>query len=305
MLSYIARRLLLMPVSLLLVLGIVFLIVRITGDPVEIYLGPEATQEQIDLLRSELQLDRPLWEQFAIFLADVLRGDFGTSIQHKAAALPLVVERLGATVELAAIAFALAIVAGVGLGILAAVRVDRPADFVISSIAVAGQSMPSFWLGILLIQLFALDLGWLPTSGRGTAAQLVLPAVTLATFILPNFVLVTRTAILEIARDPFVMAARARGASEGRILFAHVLPNALNPVISLAGLQVGRLMGGAVVTESIFAWPGVGRLIIASVFQRDLPVVVAAVFIVSLTIVVTNLLVDLAQATVDARIRLG
>ncbi|MGE0715197.1 MAG: ABC transporter permease [Alphaproteobacteria bacterium] len=305
MLSYIARRLLLMPVSLLLVLAIVFVIVRVTGDPVEIFLGPEATEDQIQLLRAEMHLDLPLWEQFAIFIADVVRGDFGISIQHKAAALPLVLERLGATIELAAAAFALAIVVGIGLGILAAVRVDRPADFVISSIAVAGQSMPSFWLGILLIQLFALELGWLPTSGRGSVAQLVLPAVTLATFILPNFVLVTRTAILEIARDPFVMAARARGASESRILFTHVLPNALNPVISVAGLQVGRLMGGAVVTESIFAWPGVGRLIIASVFQRDLPVVVAAVFIVSLTIVVTNLLVDLAQASVDARIRLG
>ena len=305
MLRYIGRRLALMPVSLLLVLVVVFFIVRVTGDPVAIYLGVDATEEQIATLRAELDLDKPLPVQFALFLADVVRGDFGTSIQHKGPALPIVLTRVVATLELAGCAFVLAVLIGVGAGILAAVRVDRPSDFVVSSLAVAGQSMPSFWLGILLIQFFALELGWLPTSGRGTALQLVLPAVTLATFILPNFVLVTRTAVLEAARDPFVMTARARGASELRVLFRHVLPNAMNPVISLAGLQIGRLMGGAVVTESIFAWPGVGRLIIASIFQRDLPVVIAAVFIISLTIVVTNLLVDLAQALVDARIRLS
>src|SRR5688572_8447950 len=234
-----------MPVSLLLVLVVVFFIVRVTGDPVAIYLGVDATEEQIATMRAELDLDKPLPVQFALFLADVVRGDFGTSIQHKGPALPIVLTRVVATLELAGCAFVLAVLIGVGAGILAAVRVDRPSDFVVSSLAVAGQSMPSFWLGILLIQFFALELGWLPTSGRGTALQLVLPAVTLATFILPNFVLVTRTAVLEAARDPFVMTARARGASEWRILFRHVLPNALNPVISLAGLQVGRLMGGA------------------------------------------------------------
>lgn len=304
MLRYVGQRLLMMPVSLLLVLGLVFIIIRITGDPVEIYLGIEATDEQIALLREKLHLNFSLPVQFLLFLADVVRGDFGQSLQHHAPALPIVIERLGATIELALTSLVVAVTAGVGAGIIAAVRADRPADFVLSSLAVAGQSMPSFWLGILLIQLFSLELGWLPTSGRGSLAQLVLPSLTLATFLLPNFVLVTRTAVLEMMRDPFVMTARARGASETRILFRHIVPNAMNPVVSLLGLQVGRLIGGAVITESIFAWPGVGRLVIGSIFQRDLPVVIAAVFIISVVIVVTNLLVDLVQAAIDPRIRL-
>ena len=240
MLRYIGRRLMLMPVSLLLVLVFVFVIIRITGDPVEIYLGIEATPEQIEILRQQLHLDLSLPLQFLLFLGDVIRGDFGQSLQHHAPALPIVVERLGGTLELALTALVIAVTAGVGAGIIAAVRADRPADFVLSSLAVAGQSMPSFWLGILLIQLFSLELGWLPTSGRGSFAQLILPSVTLATFLLPNFVLVTRTAILEMMRDSFVMTARARGASETRILFRHILPNAMNPVVSLLGLQVGR-----------------------------------------------------------------
>jgi len=164
--------------------------------------------------------------------------------------------------------------------------------------------MPSFWLGILLIQLFALDLQWLPTSGQGGWQHLVLPVVTLATFLVPNFILVMRVSVLETAREQFVITARARGAGPARALWLHILPNAINPVVSLVGLQLGRLMGGAVVTESIFAWPGVGRLMVSAIFQRDVPIVIAAVFIVAVTIVLANLLVDLVQAAIDPRIRL-
>ena len=301
---YVLRRLLLVPVPLLLVVAFVFAVLRLTGDPVAIYLGLDATPEQEQLLRAELHLDDPVPLQFAWFLADLLRGDFGTSIQFKTPAMEIVAERLEATLVLLALGLGLAVVLGVLAGVACAVWKDRLPDFVLSLLAVAGQSMPSFWLGILLIQLFALDLGWLPTSGRGGWEHLVMPTATLATFLLPNFVLVTRISVLETMREQFVATARARGAGAGRTLWLHVLPNAINPVVSLVGLQLGRLMGGAVVTESIFAWPGVGRLMVSAIFQRDVPIVVASVFIVAVTIVVANLLVDLVQAAIDPRIRM-
>jgi ABC-type dipeptide/oligopeptide/nickel transport system permease component len=305
MLTYIARRLVTIPASLFLVVLAAFLVLRVTGDPVEIYLDVNGTPEQRQILTERLHLDRALPVQFAYFLADVVRGDFGTSLQFSGPAMPIVLDRVAATLLLVAVALTIAVVVGVLAGIAAAVWRDRPTDFVISSLAVAGQSIPSFWLGILLIQVFALDLAWLPTSGIGTPAHLVLPAVTLATFLLPNFVLITRTSFLETIGEQFVVTARAKGASERRVWARHVLPNAINPVLSFLGLQIGRLMGGSIITESIFAWPGIGRLIIGSIFQRDVPVVVAGVFLVSITIVIANLAVDVVQSLIDPRIRLA
>jgi ABC-type dipeptide/oligopeptide/nickel transport system permease component len=301
---YILRRLLLVPVPLLMVVAFVFVVLRLTGDPVAIYLGLDATPEQEAILRAELHLDSPIPMQFAYFLLDLVRGDFGTSIQFKTAAMQVVGERLGATLQLLALGLSLAVVLGILGGVACAVWKDKLPDFGISVLAVTGQSMPSFWLGILLIQLFALDLGWLPTSGKGSWENLVLPTVTLATILVPNFILVTRISVLETMREQFVTTARARGASASRALWRHVLPNAINPVVSLIGLQLGRLMGGAVITESIFAWPGVGRLMVGGIFQRDVPIVIASVFIVAVTIVLANLLVDLVQAAIDPRIRL-
>ncbi|WP_270937063.1 ABC transporter permease [Falsiroseomonas oryzae] len=302
--AYLLRRLLLVPVPLLIVVVFVFVVLRLTGDPVAIYLGIDATPEQEALLRAELGLDDPVPVQFAWFLLDLLQGDFGNSLQHRAPAMELVGARLPATLQLAAMGLGLAIVLGVLGGIAAAVWNDRLPDLVLTALAVIGQSMPSFWLGILLIQLFALELGWLPTSGREGWESAVLPTLTLAVFLLPNFILVTRTAVLETAREQFVATARARGVGSARALFRHVLPNALNPVVSLVGLQLGRLMGGAVVTETVFAWPGVGRLMVSAIFQRDVPVVIAGVFIVAVTIVLANLVVDIVQAAIDPRIRL-
>lgn len=301
---YVLRRLLLVPVPLIFVIAFVFVVLRLTGDPVVIYLGLDATPEQEALLRTELHLDHSIPVQFGYFLLDLLHGDFGTSIQFKQPAMEVVMARLGSTLQLLALGLFLAIVLGVLGGVACAVWKDKVPDFVISILAVAGQSMPSFWLGILLIQLFALDLGWLPTSGQGGWQHMVLPTVTLATFLVPNFILVTRISVLETAREQFVVTARARGAGPARALWRHILPNAINPVVSLVGLQLGRLMGGAVITESIFAWPGVGRLMISAIFQRDVPIVIAAVFIVAVTIVFANLLVDLVQAAIDPRIRL-
>lgn len=305
MLTYVARRLLTIPASLFLVTLLTFLVLRVTGDPVELYLDVNGTAEQREILTERLHLDRPLPVQFAYFLSDVVRGDFGTSLQFAGPAMPIVLSRVAATMLLVSVALAIAVVVGILAGIAAAIWRDRLADYLISSLAVAGQSVPSFWLGILLIQIFALDLAWLPTSGIGNASHLVLPAVTLATFLLPNFVLITRTSFLETIGEQFVVTARAKGASEARVWAKHVLPNAINPVLSFLGLQVGRLMGGSIITESIFAWPGIGRLIIGSIFQRDVPVVVAGVFIVSIAIVLANLAVDVVQSLIDPRIRLA
>ena len=304
MLAFIVRRLLGIPVTLLLVTFVVFVILRMTGDPVLIYLDIGATPEQEALLRSRLHLDQPLPIQFLIFAADIVQGDFGRSLQFSAPAMPIVVERLGPTLQLIAVALFIAFFGGVLAGVACAIWKDRFADFVLSGLAVAGQSMPSFWLGILLIQFFALDLKILPTSGTGTWKHLILPSVTLAMFLLPNFVLITRANVLETVGELYVVTARAKGLSEKLVLFKHVLPNAINPVISFLGLQLGRLVGGSIITETIFAWPGVGRLMIGSIFQRDVPVVVAAVFMISIAIIVSNLLVDIFLSLIDPRVRL-
>ena len=304
MIQHILRRLLTIPLTLLLVTFVAFIVLRVTGDPVEIFLDINATPEQRQILIARLHLDEPLLAQFARFLGDVLQGDFGTSLQFGSAAMPVVLERLGATAELVGTALTLAFVIGVGAGIVAAIWKDGVADFAISGLAVAGQSMPSFWLGILLIQLFALQLKWLPTSGTGGWEHLVLPAVTLATFLLPNFILITRTAMLETVNELYVTTARSKGASETLVILRHVLPNAINPVLSFLGLQMGRLMGGSIITEAIFAWPGVGSLMIKSIFQRDVPIVLAGIFVMAIAIVLANLVVDLLQSVVDPRIRL-
>ena len=301
---FIIRRILMIPVTLLLVTFVTFIVLRVTGDPVQIYLDINATAEQTEILRKRLNLDRPLVVQFGLFVADILRGDFGDSLQFATPALPVVLGRLKATLTLVSTALVVAVLLGVTAGILAAVRKDRIPDFLLSALAVVGQSMPSFWRGILLIQLFALDLRWLPTSGMDGPLNLVLPTLTLAAFLLPNFILITRTAVLETVNELFVTTARSKGLREWSIMFRHILPNAINPVLSFLGLQMGRLVGGSIITETIFAWPGIGSLMIRSIFQRDVPVVIAAVFIVSIAIVLANLLIDILQSWVDPRMRL-
>jgi ABC-type dipeptide/oligopeptide/nickel transport system permease component len=300
---YALRRLAILPLSLLLVALVTFVVLRLTGNPVDIFLDVTSTPEQVAALTAKLHLDEPLPVQFLIFLRDLLQGDFGHSLQFNAPAMEVVSQRIGATLQLAGAGLLLAVVLGVALGLVCAVFKDRLADFAITSVAVAGQSMPSFWLGILLIQFFALKLRWLPTSGAGGLVNLILPAVTLAAFLLPNIILITRASVLELADEQFVTAARSKGLSRLRVLVTHVLPNALNPLLSFLGIQIGTLMGGSIITETIFAWPGVGRLMLTSISNRDVPVVEAGVLIIAIGIAATNLLVDLLQMLIDPRIR--
>jgi ABC-type dipeptide/oligopeptide/nickel transport system permease component len=301
--GYILRRLAFLPLTLLLVAFATFVVLRLTGNPVDIFLDINRTPEQVEALTQRLHLDQPLPVQFLIFLRDLLHGDFGESLQFTGSAAVVVWERVGATLQLAGTALGLAVVLGVIGGLICAVWRDRWADAVISSIAIAGQSMPSFWLGLLLIEFFALQLRWLPTSGYGELRHLVLPAITLATILLPNFVLITRTAILELMGEQFVVTGRSKGMSRPRVLVTHILPNAINPVLSFLGIQLGHLMAGSIITETIFAWPGVGRLLINSISHRDVPVVEAAVFFIATAIALANLLVDVLQMLIDPRIR--
>jgi ABC-type dipeptide/oligopeptide/nickel transport system permease component len=303
MIGYILRRLAFLPVTLLLVAFVTFVVLRLTGNPVDIFLDVNRTPEQVAALTQRLHLDQPLPIQFLIFLRDLTHGDFGESLTFSGSATQVVWQRMGATLQLAGTGLGLAVVLGVVGGIVCAVWRDRLADTVISTVSVAGQSMPSFWLGMLLIEFFALQLHWLPTSGYGDLRHLVLPAITLAAILLPNFVLITRTAIIELMNEPFVVTGRAKGLSRGRVLVTHILPNAVNPVLSFLGIQIGTLMAGSIITETIYAWPGVGRLLINSIFHRDVPVVEASVFFIATAIALANLVVDVLQMLIDPRIR--
>jgi ABC-type dipeptide/oligopeptide/nickel transport system permease component len=300
---YILRRLAFLPLTLLLVALATFVVLRLTGNPVDIFLDINRTPEQVAALSKRLHLDLPIPAQFILFLGDLLHGDFGESLQFNGPAADVVWQRAGATLQLAGTALGLAVILGVSGGIACAIWRDQTIDAVISSIAVAGQSMPSFWLGMLLIEFFALQMRWLPTSGYGELRHLVLPAITLATVLLPNFVLITRASVLELMGEQFVVTGRSKGMSRGRVLLTHILPNAVNPVLSFLGIQIGTLMAGSIVTETIYAWPGVGRLLINSIFHRDVPVVEAAVFFIATAIALSNLAVDVLQMLIDPRIR--
>ena len=300
--AYILGRLVQVPAPLLAVSIVVFLALRLSGDPVELLLGAEATPEQRAELRRQLGLDDPLVVQYARFLGQALTGDFGESLRFKQPAMQLVLDRLPNTLLLGLLGLVLAALLGIAMGVVAATRRGSPLDVGLMSMAVFGQSMPSFWLGILLILLFAVTLRWLPSSGAGEPRHLVLPAITLSFFILPQVLLLTRSAMLDVLGEGYVQVARAKGLSERAVTLRHALRNSLYPIVTYIGLQFGTLMGGSIVTETVFAWPGLGQLTIQSIFNRDLPVVQAAVFVMALAIVLSNLLADVANGLLDPRL---
>jgi ABC-type dipeptide/oligopeptide/nickel transport system permease component len=285
------------------VVTLVFAALRLSGDPAATMLPGDASVDELVALRRQLGLDRPLWLQYIQFLVGALSGDFGTSFRHQQPALPLVLERLPATLELAGAALLLAVALALPLGVLAAVYRGRVIDVAAMAFAVVGQATPYFWMGIMLILIVSVELAWLPTSGRGGLERLVLPAITLGTHFAASLARLTRTSMLEVFGQQFVTTARAKGLSEWSVVLGHTLKNAAVPVVTLIGLQFGTLLGGAVVTETIFAWPGVGRLAVQSVFVRDYPVVQAGVFVLALTFVGINLVVDVLYGVLDPRIR--
>ncbi len=303
MLQFTVRKLLHTAFVALGVVTLAFAALRLSGDPAATMLPGDASVEELVALRHALGLDQSILMQYANFLAGALRGDFGLSFRHQQPALTLVLERLPATLELAFAALLLTIAVAVPLGILAAIYRGRLADIVAMSLAVVGQATPFFWMGIMLILVVSVELGWLPTSGRGGLERLILPAVTIATHLAASLARLTRTSMLEVLGENYLVTARAKGLSEQSVILVHALKNAAIPITTLVGVQFGTLLGGAVVTEMIFAWPGVGRLAVQSIFARDYPVVQASVFMLALSFVAINLGVDLLYGWLDPRIR--
>ena len=303
MLEFVTRRLLHTALVTLGVVTLAFVALRLSGDPAATMLPGDASVDELRDLRHALGLDRPLHVQYVAFLGSAVRGDFGDSFRHQQPAFGLVLERLPATLELAFAALLLAVAVALPLGIVAAIYRGRAVDMLAMGFAVVGQATPYFWMGIMLILVVSVELGWLPTSGRGGWPHLILPAVTLGTHFAASLARLTRTSMLEVLGQNFVTTARAKGLGEPRVVLAHALKNAAVPVVTLIGLQFGTLLGGAVVTETIFAWPGVGRLAVQSIFVRDYPVVQAGVLVLALVFVAINLAVDLLYGTLDPRIR--
>lgn len=289
---------------LLGVATLVFLLIHLVpGDPVQAMLGDSASPEAIAELRGRLGLERPLAVQYVAFLAGAVRGDLGTSLRTNRAVVTDISERLPATFELAMAAMLAAILIALPLGIIAAVRAGTRVDHVATTLALVGISMPNFWLGPLLAIVFSVSLGWLPVSGRGTPAHLMLPAITLGAPLAAVLARMTRASVLEELRELYVLAARARGVSRTRAVLRHAFRNSLIPIVTVLGLQFGAVLTGAVITETIFAWPGVGRLLIQSINFRDYPAVQGCILLIAVTYVAMNLLVDLAYGFLDPRIR--
>ena len=304
MARFLARRLALTIPVLLGVATLVFSLIHlIPGDPAQAMLGETAAQQDVDALRARLGLDRPLIEQYGGFLLSAARGDLGTSLRTNQPVTAAILERLPATLELAAAAMLVALGFSLPLGIVAAVRRGTAVDHAATTVALLGISIPNFWLGPLLAIVFAVELGWLPVSGRGSLAHLVLPAISLGAALAAILARMTRASLLEELREPYVAAARARGASRARAVLRHALRNSLIPVVTLVGLQFGAVLTGAVITETIFAWPGIGRLLIQSIGFRDYPLVQGCILFIAVTYVGMNLLTDLLYGVLDPRIR--
>ncbi|QWW71128.1 ABC transporter permease [Rhizobium sp. WYJ-E13] len=284
------------------VVTIVFFVSRVLGDPAVLLLPVGADQQEIDALRITLGLDRPILEQYALSMFAMLRGDFGISFQHTRPAMDVVLERMPATVELAGTALLFGTLIGGAAGAVAALKRGTISEFIVMIAALLGQATPVFWLGIMLILVFSVDLGWLPTGGSGTIAHLVLPGLTLAVFVSASIARLLRSSLLDIMREDYVRTARAKGLMPRTVFFWHIARNALIPVVTMIGIIAGELLGGSVVIETVFAWPGVGRIIMQAIQAQDFPVIQAGVALVAAIFILINLLVDLLYGVLDPRI---
>jgi ABC-type dipeptide/oligopeptide/nickel transport system permease component len=303
-LRFFARRLLLTVPVVIGVATLVFSLIHLVpGDPVQAMLGESASPAEIARVRQALGLDRPLTAQYAAFLRGAVTGDLGRSLRTNRPVVRDIGERMPATIELALAAMLVAVLLALPLGIVAAVRAGTTIDHAATTIALIGISMPAVWLGPLLAIVFSVSLGWLPVSGRGTLAHLVLPAATLGAPLAAVLARMTRASLIEELRELYVVAAMARGVSRARAVLVHAFRNSLIPIVTVLGLQFGVVLTGAVITETIFAWPGVGRLLIQSIATRDYPAVQGCILLIAATYVTMNLIVDLLYGVLDPRIR--
>jgi peptide/nickel transport system permease protein len=300
-----ARRILILIPTILGVVTLVFFLIHfIPGDPVELMLGETASRADLAQMRRDLGLDRPMAEQYGNFLTGLARGDLGRSLFYRRPVHQVILEKLPATLELALAAMALTLLIAIPLGVIAAVRKGSLTDRSAMLASLVGISMPNFWLGPLLIILFSLKLGWLPVSGREGAASVILPAITLGTALAALLSRMTRSAMLDVLGEDYLRTARAKGLPERAVIVRHALRNALLPVLTIVGLQLGALLSGAVITEIVFAWPGIGSLLIQSIHTRDYPLVQGCVLVIALGYVAANFLTDLLYAAVDPRVKI-
>jgi len=301
--AYAARRVLLLVPTVVVVTTLVFVVFRLVpGDPTVFLAGPEATAQDRAEVRQALGIDQPIPVQYAIFLANAAQGDFGRSIYSKRPVIGEIAARYPSTLLLAATSLAVAATLGISLGVLAAVRHGGPFDYGGMTLAIAGVSLPNFWLGLLLMLLFSVTLHWLPTSGSGDWRHLVLPAVTLGVPATAVIARLTRSTMLETLHQDYIRTAHAKGLSPARITISHALRNSLIPTVTVVGLNFGYLLGGSVIAETLFSWPGIGLLLITAVRGRDYPVVTGVVFVFSITFILVNMLVDLLYGFLDPRI---
>jgi len=303
--SWLVRRLIYAAITLVVISMVVFSLVRMTGDPVLLFLPQDATQEDIDRVRRQFGFEDPLIQQYRRFLVSALRGDFGVSIKFQEPVLDVVTRRLPATVQLASAAMLLTLAVALPAGIVSALRRNSLIDRLTMTAVVLGQSMPSYWLGVMLILLVSVQWRLLPAFGYGTLAHLVLPAVTLSAFFIARIARLTRSGMLEVLKSDYIRTAEAKGLPVTTVVLKHALKNAGLPIITIVGIEFGTLLGGTVITETIFAWPGLGRLAVDAIYGRDYPVVQTIVLLVSAIFVSLNLIVDVLYRWIDPRIELG
>ncbi len=284
---------------------VVFIILHLTGDPAALLMPMDATPEQVAQFRKEMGFTDPLIIQYGRFFKGTLRGDFGNSFRHSQPALDLVLERMPATIQLTFAAMVIALVIAIPVGIISAIRRNSILDHIGMTGALLGQSTPVFWLGVMLILIFSVTLQWFPSSGRGGLENLVLPAITLGMFTMARTARMMRSSMLEVLGQEYMKTAMAKGLSPQIVILKHAMKNALIPVITIVGMELGTLLGGAVITETIFAWPGVGRLAVQAIYNRDYPVVQAAVFLLASIFVLVNLIVDILYTYLDPRVKLA
>jgi len=284
-----------------LALTAVFFLARLGGDPVLLFLPMDIQAKDLNEFRQRLGFNDPLPVQYGRFMAGAVRGDFGESLRYKQDAFHRVLERLPATLRLGLLALLLTFCLAIPVGVISAMRRGSVLDYLGMGGTVLGQAIPGFWLGLMLIYLFSVRLGWLPTGGTGGLAHYVMPVVVLASFYAARIARLTRSSVLDVLGEDFILTARAKGLAELIVVAKHTLKNAAIPIVTLAGLETGQLLGGAVITETIFAWPGVGRLTVQALLNRDFPVVLAAVFVISLTYTLINFLVDVIYGWIDPR----
>jgi peptide/nickel transport system permease protein len=299
----ILRRLLRAVAALLVVTAVVFTLLHVSGDPAYILLTPEASPEDRAAFRAEYGLDRPLWVQYGRYLGRLVQGDFGQSLSFRTPAAAVALERLPATLELTLAAMTLAVLVSVPAAVLAAIRRGTLFDRALMALTLIGQTVPTFWLGMVMILVLAVRFHLFPASGRGGVLHLVMPATALALWLTALLARVTRSEMIEALEQDYVRTARAKGLTERGIAARHALKNALLPIITVMGLQFGGLLGGAVMTETVFAWPGVGTMILDAILKKDFPVVLAGVVIVAMGFIVVNLLLDLLYTVLDPRLR--